>query len=161
MVAVLMTDAGLARSGATSLEGWLDRLAAAPHTAARTLRFGAGLAGPPVVVPAASGRLDQFCDRDWLAIGDAAASRDPLSSEGIFEALQSGTDAAVAALEALGGAHDALGTAAARQEERWRAYLSAYARQYALERRWPEAPFWRQRQRLSASPEGDAREEVA
>jgi flavin-dependent dehydrogenase len=161
MVAVLMTDAGLARSGATSLEGWLDRLAAAPHTAARTLRYGAGLAGPPVVVPAASGRLDRFSDRDWLAVGDAAATRDPLSSEGIFEALQSGSDAAAAVYEALGGAHDALAAAAARLEERWRAYLTAYASHYALEQRWPEAPFWRQRRRSRVSPEGVAPDEAA
>jgi flavin-dependent dehydrogenase len=161
MVAVLMTDAGLARSGATSLEGWLDRLAAAPHTAARLSRFGAGLASPPVVVPAASGRLDHFCDRDWLAIGDAAASRDPLSSEGIVEALRNGTSAGVAVHGALGGAHDALAAAAAGLEERWRAYRRAHAKYYAIEQRWPEAPFWRQRHRLSASPEGDTREEAA
>ena len=82
LVAVFMTDTDIARLAGASTEGWLNELAAAPHTGARALRFGAGLAGPPIIVPAATSRLERFGDADWLAIGDAAVTQDPLSSGG-------------------------------------------------------------------------------
>ena len=130
-------------SAGISTPAWLDRLAGAGHTAARALRYGAGLAGPPFIVPAASGRLERFGDTDWLALGDAAASQDPLSSEGILVALQSGIEGAVAAARALDGDRDALVAAAARRETAWLDYLAQRDRHYGLERRWREAPFWR------------------
>ncbi len=145
LVAVFMTDADLARGAGISMRAWLDRLAGAGHTAARALRYGAGLAGSPFIVPAASGRLERFGDTDWLALGDAAASQDPLSSEGILVALASGIEGAVAAARALDGDRDALIAAAARREAGWLRYLEQRDRHYGLERRWREAPFWQRR----------------
>jgi len=52
------------------------------------------LAGPLVVRCASSARLERSCGPGWLAIGDAAASYDPLSSRGLTEALRSGIEAA-------------------------------------------------------------------
>ncbi len=78
---MFMTDADVARAAGASTQAWLDRLAAAQHTAERALRCGAGLAGPLSIMPAASSRLERFGDVDWLAIGDAARTQDPLSSE--------------------------------------------------------------------------------
>jgi flavin-dependent dehydrogenase len=151
LVAVFMTDADLARGAGVSTQAWLDRLAGAEHTAARALRYGAGLAGPPFIVPAASGRLERFGDADWLALGDAAASQDPLSSEGILVALQSGIEGAVAAARALDGDRDALLAAAARREAAWLRYLEQRDRHYAMERRWREAPFWLRRNVIAQS----------
>ena len=145
LVTVFMTDADLARDAGISTQAWLDRLASAEHTAARALRYGSGLAGPPFIVPAASGRLERFGDTNWLALGDAAASQDPLSSEGILVALQSGIEGAVAAARALDGDRAALVAAAAGREAAWLRYLEQRDRHYGLERRWREAPFWRRR----------------
>jgi flavin-dependent dehydrogenase len=145
LAAVFMTDTDIARASGVSAESWLDRLAAAPHTGARALRYGVGLAGPPVIVPAASSRLVRFGDVDWLAIGDAAATQDPLSSEGILVAMESGLDAAVAAARALCGDREALAAAAARRETAWLGYLDQRSRYYDTERRWPDARFWRRR----------------
>ena len=145
LVTVFMTDADLAREAGISTQAWLDRLASAEHTAARALRYGAGLAGPPFIVPAASGRLERFGDTGWLALGDAAASQDPLSSEGILVALQSGVEGAVAAARALDGDREALIAAAARRETDWLDYLSQRDHHYGLERRWRTAPFWQRR----------------
>lgn len=75
----------------------------------------------------------------WAAAGDAAASYDPLSGFGIVKGLQ-----------------DALALAEALESNAWEDYaaahhrrFTAYARQrrayYALERRWPAHPFWRNR----------------
>jgi flavin-dependent dehydrogenase len=146
LVAVFMTDADLARDGVTGLHGWLDRLAAAPQTGARALRYGAGLAGPPMVVPAASARLDRTAGPGWLAIGDAAASFDPLSSQGISSALETGITAAAACVRRLGGDADAFTAAGARHEAAWSEYEAGRTSYYGLERRWPEAPFWARRQ---------------
>jgi flavin-dependent dehydrogenase len=145
LAAVFMTDTDVARSCGISAESWLDRLAAAPHTGARALRYGTGLAGPPVMVPATSSRLERFGGTDWLAIGDAAATQDPLSSEGILVAMETGLDGARAAAQALNGDRDALAAAEARRETGWLGYLGERRRYYAMERRWPDAPFWRRR----------------
>ena len=145
LITVFMTDADLARDGVTRFSGWLDRLAAAPHTGARALRYGAGLACPPMVVPAASARLDRMGGADWLAIGDAAASFDPLSSQGIVSALETGIKAAAACVRRLGGETGALAAAAACQETVWNTYVVERMNYYGLERRWPGASFWRRR----------------
>ncbi len=145
LATVFMTDADLAKGAATSAEPWLDRLAAAEYTAARALRYGVGLAGPPSIVAAASSRLERFGDADWLALGDAAASQDPLSSEGILVAMQSGIDGAAATMRALGGDREALPAAAQRREVAWQNYLAQRADNYAMERRFQDAPFWQRR----------------
>jgi len=142
---VLMTDADLADGAGALTTSWLDRLAAAEHTAARALRYGAGLAGPPSIAAAVSARLERFGGADWMALGDAAATQDPLSSEGILVAIESGIDAARAVVRTLDGQRDALMAATDRRESAWRSYLDQRADNYAMERRWPEAPFWRRR----------------
>jgi flavin-dependent dehydrogenase len=156
LVAVFMTDADLVRAAGASAESWLERLAAATHTGARALRYGAGLAGPPVTVPAASGRLERFGETDWLAIGDAAATQDPLSSEGILVAMESGLEGAAAAAQLLQGDRDALAAAAARRESGWLGYLKQRDHYYGMERRWPDAPFW-QRRREPRQPGAEQR----
>jgi flavin-dependent dehydrogenase len=145
LAVVFMTDSDVARASGVASESWLARLAAAPHTGARALRYGAGLAGSPVIVPATSSRLERFGGADWLAIGDAAATQDPLSSEGILVAMETGLDGAAAAARALNGDYDALAAAAAQREAGWLGYLDQRRRYYAMERRWPDAPFWRRR----------------
>lgn len=145
LVTICMSDADLVRGIGVSTERWLERLSAATHTGARALRYGAGLAGPPVVVPASSSRLERFGDIDWLAVGDAAATQDPLSSEGILVAIESGLEAAAAAARVLRGDRDGLAVAAAQRETRWQAYLDQLGRHYKMERRWPDAPFWQRR----------------
>jgi flavin-dependent dehydrogenase len=97
-------------------------------------------------VPAASARLDRTAGPDWLAIGDAAASFDPLSSQGIGSALETGIAAAVACVRRLGGDADAFTDAGARYEAAWTEYEAGRMSYYGLERRWPEAPFWARRQ---------------
>jgi flavin-dependent dehydrogenase len=154
LAVAFMTDSDLVRTSMTSPQAWFDGLMAATHTAARVAGYGTDLAGPPVIVAAASGRLTRFGDHDWLAIGDAAATQDPLSSEGILLAMTSGVDAATAAAQLLGGNRAAFAAEMARREQRWLDYLGERARYYAAERRWREAPFWRRRH---TAPVGDER----
>ncbi len=84
----------------------------------------------------------------WLAVGDAALACDPLSSQGLFNALYSGMMAARAIRRTLAG--DALALPEYRQALEqvaavYRANLSAW---YAMERRWPGHPFWARRREM-------------
>lgn len=81
----------------------------------------------------------------WLAVGDAALSFDPLSSQGILNALYTGLAGAEAADRYLGGDPGALQEYAAgllpiRDAYRW--HLAAW---YGQERRWPDSVFWQRR----------------
>ena len=81
----------------------------------------------------------------WLAVGDAALACDPLSSQGLFNALYSGLMAASVLRRALAGDAGALADyqrTLARVMDAYRAHLAAW---YALESRWPDQPFWARR----------------
>lgn len=82
----------------------------------------------------------------WLAVGDAALAFDPLSSQGIFNALYTGLAGATAIFSHLresdSQALDEYQTHLDRIGAAYRANRRAW---YAQESRWPEAPFWRRR----------------
>jgi flavin-dependent dehydrogenase len=81
----------------------------------------------------------------WLAVGDAALSFDPLSSQGLFNALYTGLAAAEAADRFLAGDGDALRGYQAVLASAHAAYRTHLQGLYRLERRWPERPFWQRR----------------
>jgi flavin-dependent dehydrogenase len=80
----------------------------------------------------------------WLAVGDAAISFDPLATQGIHTALESGARGAQALL------------VSEVNPESWQAYAQylqdlrqqqrqALLHQYLSENRWPEQEFWAHR----------------
>src|SRR6185369_1865372 len=81
----------------------------------------------------------------WLAVGDAACTFDPLSSQGVMKALRSGIDAAEAIRRHLSGDARALSVYADRVATAYDDYLDTRSAYYAMEQRWPDAPFWRHR----------------
>lgn len=92
-----------------------------------------------------SSTLSPASGEGWLAVGDAALGFDPLSSQGIFNALYTGLAGAEAAHRHLFGDPTALpGYAAGLTPIRdaYRAHLRAW---YGLERRWQDRPFWSRR----------------
>jgi flavin-dependent dehydrogenase len=74
-----------------------------------------------------------------VAVGDAASTYDPLSSLGICKALEAGMRAARGIVAGCVNDYEAW-TASS-----FASYLRTRARYYALEARWPDAPFWRPR----------------
>lgn len=84
----------------------------------------------------------------WLAAGDSAVALDPLSSQGLFNALATGLEAGEATLALLGGDDAATGAYAARISRIWQAYVAHHASYYSMERRWRDAPFWARRTAL-------------
>lgn len=151
IAAVFMSDADLvSRAGAAKTSGWTRRLDAAPLT--RDRLAGVRFDGDVRTHLAGSSILDPMGGADWVAVGDAAAARDPLSASGIPHALGTGAHGARVAADALYGTGALLPHYRQALTADYQVYLDTRARIYAAERRWPQAPFWhrRQGQRLAA-----------
>jgi flavin-dependent dehydrogenase len=98
-----------------------------------------------VTIPIFSFLLDPPQGRQWLAVGDAASCYDPISSQGIHKALADAVDAAAHVASALGVSGTPDRDYRRRIEGRFQDYLAVRAHLYALEQRWPDAPFWLRR----------------
>jgi len=125
-------------NSACSIPGLVDVLGAAGEKA---------LAKPKVCSAASIAR--SAAGPGWLAVGDAALAFDPLSSQGLFNALATGVEAGELLLSTV---HDDAvpsmeiwRTHAARIGQIWNAYLGHLKLAYRLEQRWPDMPFWRRR----------------
>ncbi|HBF28380.1 tryptophan 7-halogenase [Rhizobium sp.] len=95
-----------------------------------------------------SSHLDAAFGEGWMAIGDAAISFDPLSSQGLFNALYAGLAAAEAADRYLGGEHAALasyGDGLQPIQAAYRHHLQAW---YGMERRFQSNLFWQRRHQM-------------
>ena len=89
--------------------------------------------------------LDPVSGARWLAVGDAAAAYDPLSSQGIYKALADGLEAAGAIAAALASDGDITPAYAASVADRFQEYWTNRNYFYRLETRWAGSPFWRRR----------------
>lgn len=123
-------------------ENWSRMLASTAHTSGlargldlRNLRLQS--------YPAPSYCLDRLCDDQWLAIGDAASSYDPVTAQGIIKSLANGVLAAQTLLERMSGEANALDTFARVVRTQYDQYLRMRRQLYCLERRWPESGFWK------------------
>jgi flavin-dependent dehydrogenase len=126
-----------------SLEEWNSLSATASHTRQRISK--AIAPGNPKLCSAASRRLESVVGEDWLAVGDAASTFDPLSSQGIIKGLHSGVCAARSICRHLRGHKLALVEYANFIERQYSKYLETRSSYYRLEQRWPDSPFWKQR----------------
>ncbi|MBI3228717.1 MAG: tryptophan 7-halogenase [Burkholderiales bacterium] len=99
----------------------------------------------PHATEACGSRLETPYGRGWIAVGDAAVAFDPLATQGIVTALQTGASAAQALLA------DAEKQAAMftdyhiALEAMRRAHRYELLQQYLLEMRWPDEHFWSSR----------------
>jgi flavin-dependent dehydrogenase len=144
LIVVFMTDADVwHRDGRHAVEQWRQRLALTRYTRERA---GQRSLQPPLrMMTARTSRLDRIAGPGWLAAGDAASTVDPLSSQGITTALQSGLIAGRAIKRWTGGRSDAFVEYERYVDNEFDSYLKAREMHYARERRWPESTFWRRR----------------
>ena len=143
-VAAYMTDADLfAGEAGRRSSFWLERLRQTKHARARleSPRHTSQL----LVRCANSARLSQVVGPRWLAVGDAALSFDPLSSQGIYKALESGIRAAEAISLTWSENPCGLRDYAEWVQRQYRRYQEAYGKYYGSETRWPNSVFWRRR----------------
>lgn len=147
LAVAFLTDVDLLdrRLAAGHPDAWQRSLSESSATRDRVEAHGYRLKAPLRALPAESSRLDRIDGDGWLALGDAAAAYDPLSSHGIGSAMGSGYYAGHAIADLLAGRTDARPAYLGVLQDAYGAYLDLQRRHYAAERRWPDAPFWRRR----------------
>jgi flavin-dependent dehydrogenase len=145
-VVALLTDADLVdRAAVGSAAGFASRLGATRYVRGLLVAHRYEPVGPPRAAGAQTARLDQVGGAGWAAVGDAAISLDPLSSQGILTALFTGLRAGAAVDRALAGDTAAIDEYGRRVGEIDRAYRRHRDACYAVESRWPDRLFWRRR----------------
>ncbi len=143
-IAALLSDADIVASERLrEQDRWAGALRRLPYTAARL--EGAAWPSALTVRSARTQRLDSVTGPGWLAAGDAAATVDPLSSQGILKALRGGIFASYAIGDLLAGDAGALERYAAFVTTEYDDDLAARAEHYGAERRWEDARFWSRR----------------
>ncbi|MGH3830841.1 MAG: tryptophan 7-halogenase [Pseudonocardiaceae bacterium] len=144
-VVTYLTDADLLHPASHTPAGFLTLLDATHHIRACLAKYEYVLESDPRGAPARSSWLDPPVGDRWLAIGDAALSCDPLSSQGILTALYTGMVAGQALHTRLTGDTGALARYQIHLSTIGTMYQHNRIKFYQLERRWPHHPFWRRR----------------
>lgn len=137
-------------SGADREDGWFAELQHTQHLAAE-LAGSRLIEGSLDIHIASSSRLDRFVGDRWLAVGDAATTYDPISSQGVYKALAGGLRAApvVAAQLSGSGGPESLAGYQDQVTRDFKSYLAMRDHFYGLELRWPASPFWLRRRQAS------------
>lgn len=116
--------------------------------AARPFLEGAEPVGEPHARTSTPVLQEEVAGHDWIRVGDAAMAVDPLSGNGIFQALSSALQAPAVIGTLL---HDPGRAALARRFHRDRIenlffHFARIGRDFhVMESRWPDTPFWRTR----------------
>lgn len=114
------------------------------------------VASPPAtglrraVLAVYSSALDRRAGDRWVAVGDAAASFDPIAGQGVSKALADGITAAGQAQSLLEGGPPLVASSPRPGDDALAAYRRNRAHVYGLERRFPGAAFWEARRARSA-----------
>lgn len=140
-----MTDADLLPlSRAAEAECWQSRLMQTTFTKKRlnVETFEGSLQR----LSAQSYIANSIVGKAWVAVGDAAFAFDPLSSQGIYNALESGLRAAEAIEQSFNGAEDGQGQFTAWAQSRFEKFLLKRKWYYNQEQRWSDSVFWKRRQ---------------
>ncbi len=153
LVALYSDVEAIKAKGLNHAENWQSALQAAPNTSELAADL-VPLDARPRGFPALSYRLDKITGRGWLAIGDAASAYDPITSQGIVKSMTDGVLAAeVLAAGAESGCNE-LPKFGREVAARYEQYLEMRTHLYRLERRWPEARFWKKYQTSSPDRSG-------
>lgn len=102
------------------------------------------------IAPASSTNMDVTFGKKWVAIGDARRTVDPISSQGVTNALADGIDCAVALNRVLlmqdGEDFSFIDQLNKEADFKFQQYMELRDRYYSMERRWPNSNFWAIRQ---------------
>ena len=146
-VVALMTDVDLLPGGKDLTRYCYDQLKKTFLTGSRVASY------KPLqrarIVSASSQTLARVTGAGWVAVGDAAAAFDPLSSSGVINALESGIRAAKLITNTDGSSGNSYDNWVARSVEN---FLRNRASYYELEGRWPNSPFWSRRHAERSQP---------
>jgi 2-polyprenyl-6-methoxyphenol hydroxylase-like FAD-dependent oxidoreductase len=137
-VLMFFTDPDLLRT--TSCSSLLSSL---PQMSQRLSR--AATCGRPFVRSASAWCRSRVAGADWLSVGDAASTVDPLAGQGLHRALTDGIEAGRASLAMLTGDRTPSERLQRRIHRRFAADGETSRGYYRAEGRWPDASFWQRR----------------
>ena len=141
---VMMSDADIvSRRQAARPDQWQSMLKEMKLTSKRVR--GVRFTEKPKAFSCFSSCLQQVGGENWVAVGDAAASHDPLSSTGIPHAIGSGVHGARVAANSLFSNGELLESFQQSIHRDFLQYLRTHWRYYRRETRWPESLFWKRR----------------
>jgi flavin-dependent dehydrogenase len=144
LVAAFMSDANLLPRGLRGLQAhWRQELDATTYTRRRV--DSAWPIGMVHTIRANSYQMSAVVGKNWLAVGDAAMAFDPLSSQGLYNALRSALEASRAIQQHFTGDRTGLRNYAIREQQRFPRFLKMRSAYYAREMRWRDSAFWQQR----------------
>ena len=141
----LFTDSDIVKEKKLQLaDNWNQLLSQTLHVKKKTKH---GLAyGSPWVKNAFSQLTDITARPHFIAVGDAAAAFDPISSLGIGFALSSGCHAANALMQREQGEQNPIAHFQRDVEKIFHNYCNLKSQFYSKEKRWSAALFWQRRQ---------------
>jgi flavin-dependent dehydrogenase len=150
-VVAFLTDADLIPSHRERREFWRDSFEATTHIrnlvslpdGSESLEIHTHRADTSVLVAAENENQGAGIMPPWLAVGDAAASWDPLSSQGLMTGILLGAKGARALLDGQGAVVQWREDLVLLVEEH-QALQNHY---YSTEDRWPNEEFWRRRRK--------------
>ncbi len=149
-VVAFLTDADLIdRSSVRSTDGFVKLLRESRYIRGLLTTHQYEMISLSHSIGAQTGWLDPVAGAGWTAVGDAAISFDPLSSQGILTALFTGLRAGLAVDRALTGDSGGIEEYRHRVAEIHETYRRRRNAYYSAERRWPDRPFWRRRMTAS------------
>lgn len=144
LVAAFMSDANSLPGGARLLQVfWQQQLEATTYTRGRA--DSACRVGKVHTIRANSYRMSAPIGENWLAIGDAAMAFDPLSSQGLYNALKSAIEASRDLQQHFSGDRTGLSNYSTWVQQRFRRFLEMRSAYYSRETRWRDSAFWRRR----------------
>ena len=143
-IVTFTTDADVYTEGRAVCSAYLDgQLRGAPLTRARIREFPA----ESTAFSAVTMQRKMMAKDNWIAVGDAAQSYDPLCGLGVSSAM----NAARKAVPVIQGMREGNAQLAEgynmKHKEAFASYQKKHAAYYALERRWPRSAFWARRHR--------------
>lgn len=110
------------------------------------------LESPPRLASAGTTWIAPAAGEGWVAIGDAAAAFDPLSSHGITTALWTAIAAAEGASALVSGDAEPLSEYARKVAAGVQEFLVSRIGVHGQETRFTDRPFWQRRHALGAMP---------
>ena len=144
LVAAFMSDASLLPRGPRGLQAhWRQELDATTYTRRRV--NSACPMGMVHTILANSYQMSPVFGENWLAVGDAAMAVDPLSSQGLYNALKSAIEASRAIQQHFTGDRTGLRNYGVRVQQRFPRFLEMRSAYYGREVRWRDSAFWQQR----------------
>lgn len=145
-IVAFLTDFDLVnKSELLSYEGFASMLNETRHVCRTIKENDYILQGSVQGTDAGSSYLDKFVGCNWIAVGDAAMSFDPLSSQGILNAMYTGMKAGNTIHMHLLG-KDFLQEYVSNLDKICHVYEQNRIKYYSTEERWLENPFWKRRQ---------------